>query len=285
MFLKKIKYLFFLFSLTSMNSHGHIFNIRYDNGIPIIDALIDDRWHSLILDTGSYNGLHLFIETILNMANIKKQEIKPLVASDLSGKYFNLRQWTVSNLFLSSVKLNNINIVELQPWGAGITDPNESNPKGEVIGLGSFLGKIVSINFLENQIIFDDQKKIINSKDVLNFKLTSSGMLIKGIVKNKNLRFILDSAATESVIFYESLPQGVSFESCDKIDKYAKRLDCNVISVNAFTSTQNTINFKAIAMNSNTTADLGFDGIIGLSFLKKHNITIDMLNKKIYITR
>lgn len=74
-----IKYLFFLLILTSVNSHGQIFNIRYDNGIPVIDAIIDDRWHTLILDTGywildtgSNNGLHLFIDNILNMPDVKK---------------------------------------------------------------------------------------------------------------------------------------------------------------------------------------------------------------------
>lgn len=49
---KKIKYLFFLFLLISVNSYGQFFSIRYDNGIPVIDALIDGRWHTLILDTG-----------------------------------------------------------------------------------------------------------------------------------------------------------------------------------------------------------------------------------------
>ncbi|MEX8626573.1 hypothetical protein AB8D53_26850 [Salmonella enterica] len=110
-------------------------------------------------------------------------------------------------------------------------------------------------------------------------------MLIKGIVKNKKLRFIVDTAATDSVVFYESLPPEVSFESCDQIDKFAKRLDCNVISVNALTTTKNNLNFKAVAMNSTPSEDPGFDGIIGLSFLMKHNITIDMLNNNIYITR
>lgn len=279
-----IKIFVFLLILTSVNSHGQIFNIRYDNGIPVIDAIIDDRWHTLILDTGSNNGLHLFIDNILNMPDVKKQEVTPLIASDLSGKYFHLRQWVVSNLFLSSVKLNNINIVELQPWGAGITEPDELNPEGEVIGLGAFSGKIVSINFLDNKVIFEDTKKN-NSRSVLNFILTSSGMLVKGMVNNKTLRFIIDTAATESVVFYESLPPGVSFESCDLIDKYAKRLDCNVISVNALATTKNNLKFKAVAMNSTPSADPGFDGIIGLSFLMKHNITIDMLNKKMYITR
>lgn len=47
-----IKIFVFLLILTSVNSHGQIFNIRYDNGIPVIDAIIDDRWHTLILDTG-----------------------------------------------------------------------------------------------------------------------------------------------------------------------------------------------------------------------------------------
>ncbi|EJX4928203.1 hypothetical protein OD635_005248 [Salmonella enterica] len=237
-----------------------------------------------ILDTGSNNGLHLFIDSILNMPDIKKQEVIPLIASDLSGNYFHLRQWVVSNLFLSSVKLNNINIVELQPWGKGITDSNELNPEGEVIRLGSFLGKIVSINFLDKNVTFDDTKKP-NGRYILNFRLTSSGMLIKGMVKNKKLRFIVDTAATDSVVFYESLPPEVSFESCDQIDKFAKGLDCNVISVNALTTTKNNLNFKAVAMNSTPSEDPGFDGIIGLSFLMKHNITIDMLNNKIYITR
>ncbi|EDZ9926679.1 hypothetical protein JT438_004427 [Salmonella enterica] len=207
-----------------------------------------------------------------------------MIASDLSGKYFHLRQWIVSNLFLSSVKLNNINIVELQPWGAGITEPDELNPEGEVIGLGAFSGKIVSINFLDNKVIFEDTKKN-NSRSVLNFILTSSGMLVKGMVNNKTLRFIIDTATTESVVFYERLPPEISFESCDLIDKYAKRLDCNVISVNVLTTTKNNLNFKAVAMNSTPSEDPGFDGIIGLSFLMKHNITIDMLNNKIYITR
>lgn len=133
-------------------------------------------------------------------------------------------------------------------------------------------------------MIFEDTKKN-NGRSVLNFILTSSGMLVKGMVNNKTLRFIIDTAATESVVFYESLPPEVSFESCDQIDKYAKRLDCNVISVNALATTKNNLNFKAVAMNSTPFSDPGFDGIIGLSFLMKHNITIDMLNKKMYITR
>lgn len=265
----------------SVHANAESFRIRYQDELPTIDARIGNRLHSLMVDTGSSNGLHLYISNILNNSGIDIQEIEPLVATDLSGKVYNNRQWESSNIFLSSVQLNKINIVEFEPWGWG-ADSDISNTESEVIGLGSFSDKIVSINFLKNTLVFNDKIPAKTTRS-LPFELSPSGILINVVVNNKMLKFVVDTGATESIVFYESLPVNVSYHGCNYIDSNAGRLECNVVSARFFESSKETENIYAVAISSNYADGFGFDGILGLNFLKKHNMTLDMKNKIIYI--
>lgn len=265
----------------SVHANAESFRIRYQDELPTIDAWIGNRLHSLMVDTGSSNGLHLYISNILNNSGIDIQEVKPLVATDLSGKVYKNRQWESSSIFLSSVQLNKINIVEFEPWGWG-SDGDISNPESEVIGLGSFSDKIVSINFLKNTLIFND-KIPVKTKRSLPFELSSSGILINVVINNKILKFVVDTGATESIVFYESLPVDASYHGCNYIDPNAGRLECNVVSARFIENSKETENIYAVAINSNYADGFGFDGLLGLGFLKKHNITLDMKNKIMYI--
>lgn len=279
--IKIIKLCLIVLSGIFARANAESFNIRYQGQLPIIDVKIGNRLHSLILDTGSSNGLHLYISNILNNPALNAREIKPLLAQDLSGTTVKLRQWASSNVILSSTSLNAINLVEFKPWGFGAAD-DVTNPEYEVIGRGSFSDKVVSINFLKNTLIFND-KIPVKKSHALSFELSSSGVLLNVVVNNKLLKFVVDTAATESVVFYESLPAEVSYLGCDRTDPKAGRLECNVVSARFFESAKETEEIYAVAINSNSADGFGFDGVLGLNFLKKHNMTLDMENKIIYI--
>lgn len=270
------------FLTVPVSANSEMIDIRYKNKIPMIDAKIGNRWHSLIIDTGSSNGFHLYTSNIINNPNIKAFEIESLKASDLAGKTYNIRQWQAQKLMMSETTFSSINIVELVPWGLKLKDDDMSNPEDEVIGLGSFNGKIVSLNFINNKFEFDSSLPQVKAR-VVPFELSSSGIIVAVNVNDLILKFVVDTAATESVVFYDKLPAGVVYHGCDLIDKSAEKLDCNVVIAELIENSEIKEKIHSIAIGSNSVEGFGFDGVLGMNFLKKHNITINMNDRLLYI--
>ncbi|TNL02776.1 hypothetical protein CYD30_26180 [Kosakonia cowanii] len=278
--IKKVGIIFL--SLLAFNScAADSFDIRWKDNLPIIDAKIGTRWHSLIVDTGSANGFHLYNGNFMLNDGVLATEDKPLKASDLSGDDYILRRWLIDDVNLNSHVIKHSNIVEKKSWGATAYGDNVSNPDDEVIGLGAFTGENISFLFKENRLIINDDSGV-NMPRSLPITLSKDGVIVAVYVNGKSLNFILDTAATVSVVFYDSLPKNATFKSCTVVDKSAASLDCNVISGEIRPLSGGAEEIDLIAMYANS-ENMGFNGILGINFLKKHNFTIALKDRQLLL--
>lgn len=88
--IKRLSLLAFLFSGISMASLPADFGrLRYDErGLPLIDVRIDNRLHTLMLDTGSGEGMHLYKHDLDNLVanpGLQATEQAPRRLMDVSG--------------------------------------------------------------------------------------------------------------------------------------------------------------------------------------------------------
>ncbi|MCT8349815.1 hypothetical protein LGZ99_22075 [Photorhabdus temperata] len=267
-----------------------ILNIRYDdNGLPIVDVTISNRYHTLMLDTGSSKGLHLYsyeIEKLLSEPDLISMEKQANIKlSDLSGRIFTVSRWMISELLISNISFNNIELVNLIPWGLSIGDTRK-DPESEVIGLGAFKEQMVLLDFKDNKLqILTNQHYDMTSWHSYYFNLTQSGISLRAEINGIPLNIILDTAATHSIIFYNSVPNDTKFKSCKLIDKTASNLDYNTVSVDLNDSRRDKKNIISIVINQNMPKDIDFDGLLGMDFLRGHKIILDMPNEKLYLSR
>ncbi|PQQ26982.1 hypothetical protein CE143_16435 [Photorhabdus luminescens] len=267
-----------------------ILNIRYDdNGLPIVDATISNRYHTLMLDTGSSKGLHLYsyeIEKLLSESDLKSMKKQANIKlGDLSGRTFTVSRWMISELLISNILFKNIELVNLIPWGLSLGDTRK-DPESEVIGLGAFKEQMVLLDFKDNKLqILTNQHYDITSWYSYHFNLTPSGISLRAEINEIPLNIILDTAATHSIIFYNRIPDGTKFRSCKLIDKTASNLDCNTVSVDLNDSKRDKKSIISIVINQNMPKDIDFDGLLGMDFLRGHKVILDMPNEKLYLSR
>lgn len=276
----------YLLTNLSFSSEGSQLGVLSYNkiGIPIIDLEIENEKLSLMLDTGSSEGFHLKNDNIKKIFNNESLDVKnkvPYRYMDILGNENNVTSWTVDKLSISNVIFNNVKIVELQPWGLNI---GEKIIQTEVVGLGIFYEKKIILDFKKNKlIILKDTPEYIKNWSSYPIEQTKSGLKIIAYAQSKPLNFIIDTAASHSIIFSSRLPNRNKHLGCNVISSEALSSDCNVQNILIRDDKGNIQNEYAIKINSLPPKNIEFDGLLGMSFMKNKIILIDLATKVLYI--
>lgn len=263
--------------------------LRYDErGLPLTDVRIAGRMHTLMLDTGSTTGLHLYKRDLVDLIskpglNAIRQEDRRFI--DVQGNQSQIPVWLLNNLIISGMRFNDVEIVPFAPWGLSI---GSEQPVNEVMGLGLFRDSRFLLDFKENRLwptfIPSDMDKSYRWSSYLAEK-TQSGLLITAIVGGKKLKLLLDTATSHSMLFADRLPSNTLFSGCKKLEPEASNLDCRVTTFSLKDNKGNNRNDYAIVINGNTPKELDFDGILGMNVMRDHLVIIDIPGEMLSINR
>jgi len=260
-------------------------SIDYDErGLPIVNVIIDSNPYKLMLDTGSSMGLHINEESLFALiSNIKYQakKEKPYKSSDINGDIKLTETWTLQNLTVSEATFNNVGVVILEPWGWSVGD---KLPESEVMGLGLFDRHIVHMDFKNNVLdLLSQLPGNIHEWEAYSLKDTYSGLMIDALTGNNDLSFILDTGASYSFIFSESIPKKASVYGCNKIEPKALSTDCETTAVTLTDSYGN--RKEEFAYIVDTPKPEEFDGLLGMNFLRGRETILDLNTSTLYLSK
>lgn len=286
--IKRLSLLAFLFSGISMaESPADFGRLRYDErGLPLIDVRIDNRLHTLMLDTGSGEGIHLYKHDLDNLVanpNLEATEQAPRRLMDVSGGENNVSAWKISRLFISNIPFDNVEMVSFKPWGLSL---GGDVPVNEVMGLGLFRERRVLMDFKNDRLqLLAELPSDIKKWSSYPIEPTASGLRVTASAGDKPLHLIVDTAASHSLLFSDRLPPGLLFSGCRDIEPEASNLDCRVTKI-AFTDREGTTRDDlAVVTLGATPQELDFDGLLGMKFMRGHQVIIDMPERLLYIGR
>lgn len=259
--------------------------IEYDErGLPLINILIDNQPHKAMLDTGSSQGLHLYKKSLLKIIknkNYNAKKEKPLKTSDLAGNIKVVPAWTLQNLKISEAIFSNVKIVGFKPWGLSI---GGKLPDSEVVGLGLFDKHIIHMDFKNHFLkLLSGLPNNINSWAAFSLQKSSSGLIVKASTGEHNLSLILDTGASHSFIFSDTLPQKTKLYGCNRIDPQASKKDCDTAQLVLIDSNGKRETEFAIVIEPPAFED--FDGVLGMKFLQGHETILDLSTNTLYINR
>lgn len=261
--------------------------LRYDERrLPLVDVQIDNRLHTLMLDTGSSEGIHLYqhdLERLVEQPSLKAVRLAPRRLRDLSGGENQVSAWRISRLFIGNIPFNDVEAVSFKPWGLSL---GNEVPVSEVMGLGLFRDRKVLMDFENDRLqMLTHLPSDIAIWASYPFEQTDEGLSVTAFVGNKPLRLIVDTGASHSLLFAAGLPAGLLFSGCRSIEPEAENLDCRVTRFTLTDRRGRHHNDLAIVTEGPTSEALGFDGLLGMGFMRGHRVIIDMPERRLYISR
>lgn len=285
-----VKILFLLGLLFSSVSFADLptdfWRLRYDErGIPLIDVQIASRLHTLMLDTGSGEGIHLYkfnLEQILADPNLKAAKQVPRLLTDVSGGENKVDAWRIEKLLISNISFDDVEAVSFKPWGFTM---GGEQPVNEVLGLGIFRGRRVMMDFKNDRLqMLEHLPSDISNWSAYPVKKTASGLRITASVGKIPLHLVVDTGASHSLLFNERLPTTTLFSGCRTLEPEASNLDCRVTKLTVADKVGKLSTDLAIVTNG-APQELDFDGLLGMRFMRGHQVIIDMPEQILYIDR
>ncbi|CDM92157.1 hypothetical protein [Xenorhabdus bovienii] len=286
--MKWFSLLIFLFSGISMaDLPTDFWRLRYDErGLPLIDIKIDNKYHTLMLDTGSGEGMHLYkhsIEKLVANPSLKATHESPRKLIDVSGGENNVSVWKINRLLISNIPFDNVEVVGFKPWGLTI---GGEQPINEVLGRGMFHNRLVMMDFKNDRLqMLEHLPADINNWSSYPLEKTKSGLRITAYMGNTPLHLIVDTAASHSILFSNRLPVGTLFLGCRAIDPESSNSECRVTKINLIDEKGKFRDDLVIVPNGLTPKELDFDGLLGMNFMRYHQVIIDMRKSVFYINR
>ncbi|CAK9884970.1 MAG: hypothetical protein XXXJIFNMEKO3_01362 [Candidatus Erwinia impunctatus] len=261
--------------------------LRYDDrGIPLVDVQIASRLHTLMLDTGSGEGIHLYkpnLDQLISDPYLKAVRQVPRRLIDVSGGENEVSSWKIERLLISNIAFHDVEAVIFKPWGFSM---GGEQPVNEVLGLGIFHGRRVMIDFKNDRLsVLKNLPSDISNWSAYPVNKTASGLRVTVSVGGVPLHLIVDTGASHSLLFHNRLPAGTLFSGCRTLESEASNLDCRVTK---FTMADNKGRLRtdlAIVTNGITPQELDFDGLLGMGFMRGHQVIIDMPENMLYIDR
>lgn len=286
--IKKLSLVSLLFSCISMASLPVDFwRLRYDElGLPLIDVQIASRLHTLMIDTGSGQGLHLYeydLDKLVVDPNLNAIQQAPRWLMDVAGGKNKISAWKINRLIISNIIFDDVKIVSLKPWGFTM---GGEKPVSEVLGLGLFHGRRVLMDFKNDRLqMLEHLPSDMGNWSSYPVEKTASGLRITVLFGNKPLYLIIDTAASHTLLFSDRLPAGIPFSGCNAIEPEASSLDCRVTKFTVADDKGKLSDNLAIVTNGPTPRELDFDGLLGIKFMRGHKVIFDMPESILYISR
>lgn len=127
--MKQLSWLLLLFSSISMASiPTDSWRLRYDErGLPLIDVQIVNRLHTLMLDTGSGESIHLHkydLDKLIAHPSLNATQQAPRRLIDVSGGENKVSAWKFNRLLISNISFYDVEVVSFKPWGLSIGGGN-----------------------------------------------------------------------------------------------------------------------------------------------------------------
>lgn len=284
--IKRIFLLFLFTSISVASNPADLGWLRYDErGLPLIDVQILNRIHTLIIDTGSGEGIHLYehnLEKLVADSSLKITQQIPRQLIDVSGSVNTVSAWKINRLLIANTSFDNVEAVSFKPWGLCI---GGERPVNEVMGLGLFHDRRVMMDFKKNRLqILEFLPADIGNWSAYPVEKTASGLRIIASINNTLLHLIIDTGASHSLLFSDRLPTSTLFSGCRVIEPEASNLDCRVTKITFSDNNNRLRDDLAIVTNGYTPQELDFDGLVGMKFMRGRKVIIDMPKSMLYIS-
>ncbi len=172
--------------------------ISFDNAnLPMVEMELGKRHVKFYLDTGA-KGLHLpkLIADAIPGVKLTGRTVKSV---DLAGKVREDAEFMIQELHMNGIIFRNVTGQYLSDWGMG-----KSEFQLPVIGLDVLQQKELVIDFPQKRILMSDAPlafdKLYHSTQDLQFTRADEGLAISAHIGDKEWCFVLDSAASISIV-------------------------------------------------------------------------------------
>lgn len=252
---------------------------------PVIQLDLGGKTHSLHLDTGSAEGLHLTKDTLNRIEGVRLTG-ETQRSLDFAGNVQENACFVIDELSINGRIFRNIKGVEFSPWGIAVRKDTEP-PKSQVVGLGFFNGERILIDYAAKELtIFDASADAVQGGEggwvEIPFRRTDDGLVLKAQIAGKKHEMALDSGATLSFVFADRIADTRSAVPCETI--YPDGLgqeECWLIPVETeFGGVPQTVHAFMVKEDQGI---FGGTGLLGGDFLKNNAVLIDLANERMYI--
>ncbi|PJO49335.1 hypothetical protein CQ054_22465 [Ochrobactrum sp. MYb29] len=259
--------------------------ISFDEfSVPVITVQLNGHAETLMLDTGSSEGLHLGPSLLKRMSGVRFTGEKQR-SSDMAGNEHENARFIIDNLSINDQTFHNVSGVEFSPWGFTL-DKDAKLPTSPVVGLGLFEGKRLLIDYKAGLLtVFEDGRE----RDIGNrnkwvevpFRRSSEGLLIDVFIEGVARTLALDSGATLSMIIADKIGDTLSAVPCQTIYPELVAQDCELIPVEArFGSAIHKFYAYLIPKDPGRFENAG---LLGGDFLHQHAVYIDFQASRLFI--
>lgn len=234
-----------------------------EDGIPVIDVLIQNTPYKLRLESGDYYPLALYKE-LLGKLNKISHGMKTTM--DMEGRRYETLTYIIPEMKIGSLVIANPYAKEVNEEFI-INNPDVKFPTSCVGGLGRSIFK--TYNFL---LDFQNQQMVACPKLATLQK--------KGLI-SRHLHQVPFTGNRYGMIIDVETDEGIKkFVLCTE----SSRSKCVVTSsICSSVFKMNGYDFGPQALENYETVFTGFDGELGMDFLKRHVLYIDFAQKVIYI--
>ncbi|PRA81041.1 hypothetical protein CQ054_20660 [Ochrobactrum sp. MYb29] len=259
--------------------------ISFDEfSVPVITVQLNGHAETLMLDTGSSEGLHLYPSLLKRMSGVRFTGEKQK-SSDMAGKEHANARFIIDDLSINDQIFHNISGVEFSPWGFTL-DKDTKLPTTPVAGLGLFERKRLLIDYEAGLLtIFDDGKEPdIGDRSKwfeVPFRRSSEGLLLDVFIEGAVRTLALDTGATLSMIIADKIGDTSSAMPCKTIYPELIAQDCKLMPVE--TRFSNAIHTVYAFLNPQNPGRFENAGLLGNDFLHRHAVYIDFQTSRLFI--
>ncbi|MBE1237011.1 aspartyl protease family protein [Phaeovibrio sulfidiphilus] len=188
-----------------------------DLGIANVDMPLGGTTERFILDTGSRDALHLPASLSATIPGLRWTGEKAR-SLDLTGTVSESDRFVIPRLSLGHLTLRDVQGVALKPWGLSIGGYSAPEAGVPVVGLEFFKDLWTLIDLPNNRLTLGDRGPL--SRDgwtELPYRLDEEGLVVMMTDGTRTYPFVLDTAASASLVKAEILPEGAPRVPLDAI--------------------------------------------------------------------
>lgn len=259
--------------------------IRFDEfATPLIELDLDGTPSTLMLDTGSSEGLHLTSATI---EQIKKARFTGDVqrSGNMAGEVQENARFIIDALSINGHVFEGVTGVEFAPWAVTFMG-SEQPPEFPVIGLGLFEGRSILIDYQAETLSISEtsQEPASGGQDnwvEVPFRRTEEGLLLDAVIAGQRRSMSLDSGASISMVMADRTDAASFAVPCQSIYPNLPDEGCELVPVETKFGSSS-LTFNAFLMHE----ELGpFEGagLLGGDFLFQHAVFIDFKNNRMFV--
>lgn len=259
--------------------------IRFDEfSTPLVELELDGIASTLMLDTGSAEGLHLARPILERIAGARfTGEMQK--SSDMAGNVQENARFVISELSINGRPFRDVSGVEFTPWGVTVMGDADL-PEWPVVGLGLFEDRRIRLDYQAQTLtIFDETAEAIPDSQEgwfeVPFRRTNEGLLLDASVAGKNRPMSLDSGASMSMVIADRIEDASLAVPCETVYPGLQEEDCRLIPVETtFGGVRRLVHAYLMQDDPGRFENAG---LLGGDFLQRHAVFIDMQADRMFV--